>query len=50
MNRLVRIRMLGGVGAEGENPSATRFTCLPAYLNGSADFYQVHKLIHFVVC
>lgn len=25
MNRPVRIRMLGGVGAEGENPSATRF-------------------------
>ena len=28
MNRLVRIRMLGGVGAEGENPSATRFMCV----------------------
>ena len=47
MNRLVRIRMLGGVGAEGENPSATRFRCLNMIL--SRVFYCTNTYLRIAI-
>jgi hypothetical protein len=50
MNRPVRSRMQGGVGAGGEKPPATRFmfyfaqNILLIYLNKPYDHYMVHYI------